>query len=146
MPTDTARVERDRPLECALCHADESVEQIVKTMERWWDRRYDRARLRQLYGADLGVSPLRATLLGGLPHEQAVAAAVAAENQREELLPLVTTVLANDYPLVRYFAKRAADKLAHAPLPVDPGAPRAEIERAIQAWNRTRTAPSSDAH
>jgi predicted CXXCH cytochrome family protein len=141
-PTDTARVERDRPLECALCHADKSVEQIVQTMERWWNRRYDRGRLKQLYGADLSTSPLRATLLGGLPHEQAIAAAVAAENQREELLPLVTTVLESDYPLVRYFAKRAAEKLAHEPVPVDPGAPRADIERGIRAWNQARTAPS----
>jgi predicted CXXCH cytochrome family protein len=143
-PTDAARVEGDRPLECALCHADKSVDQIVSTMERWWNRRYDRGRLQKLYGADLSIAPLRATLLGGLPHEQAVAAAVAAENGRDELLPLVTTVLESDYPLVRYFAKRAAEQLAHAPVPVDPGAPRADIARAIEAWNRARAAPTSD--
>lgn len=140
-PTDVARVEHDRPLECALCHADKSVDQIVKTMERWWNRRYDRARLTELYGGDLSVGALRATLLGGLPHEQAVAAAAAADQRRTELLPSVTGVLGNEYPLVRYFAKRAADQLAHAPLPVDPGAPRAEIERALEAWNRARTPP-----
>jgi hypothetical protein len=58
------------------------------------------------------------------------------------LVPLVTTVLESDYPLVRYFAKRAAEKLAHEPVPVDPGAPRADIERGIRAWNQARTAPS----
>jgi hypothetical protein len=140
-PTNVARVEHDRPLECALCHADKSVDQIVKTMERWWNRRYDRARLTELYGADLSISALRATLLGGLPHEQAVAAAAAANQQRTELLPSITAVLGNEYPLVRYFAKRAADQLADAPLPVDPGAPRADIERALDAWKLTRTPP-----
>lgn len=140
-PTDAARVEHDRPLECALCHADKSVDQIVKTMERWWSRRYDRARLTALYGADLRVSALGATLLSGLPHEQAVAAAAAANQHRDELLPAVTGVLTNDYPLVRYFAKRAADQLSHTLLPVDPGAPRADIEKALEAWNRTRASP-----
>ena len=32
-PTDAARVEKDRPLECALCHADKSVASLVSTME-----------------------------------------------------------------------------------------------------------------
>jgi predicted CXXCH cytochrome family protein len=44
-PTDRERVEGDRPLECALCHADRSVDQIVKTMERFWGKRYYRAAL-----------------------------------------------------------------------------------------------------
>ena len=42
-PTDAARVERDRPLECALCHADRSVASLVGDMERLWGKRYDRA-------------------------------------------------------------------------------------------------------
>src|SRR5262249_30016869 len=50
-PTDRARVEGDRPLECALCHADRSVGELVETMERWWGKRYDRAALRALYGS-----------------------------------------------------------------------------------------------
>ena len=44
-PTDPARVERDRPLECALCHADKSVDALVGTMEPWWGKRYDREAL-----------------------------------------------------------------------------------------------------
>ena len=59
-PTETAKVEGDRPLECALCHADKSVESLVATMEAWWHKSYDRARLRALYGADLRT-PIRSS-------------------------------------------------------------------------------------
>lgn len=110
-PNDPARVEADRPLECALCHTDRSVDQIVSTMERWWGNRYDRAKLERLYGADLRINALRATLLGGLPHEQATAAAVAATHARADLLPLVLDVMKSDYPLVRYYARAAAQRL-----------------------------------
>ena len=37
-PTETAKVEGDRPLECALCHGDKSVETLVATMEAWWHK------------------------------------------------------------------------------------------------------------
>ena len=46
-------------------------------MEKWWGKRYDRAQLKQLYGADLRENPIRITLLGGKPHEQALAADIA---------------------------------------------------------------------
>ena len=45
-PTDPKRALADRPLECALCHADYSVERIVAQMEAWWGKTYDRAALR----------------------------------------------------------------------------------------------------
>ena len=48
------------------------------TMERWWGKRYDRARAAPLYG-DLDARPLVATLARGKPHEQAVALAVLGE-------------------------------------------------------------------
>ena len=35
-PTEPARVLGDRPLECALCHADASVRHLVDAMEAWW--------------------------------------------------------------------------------------------------------------
>src|SRR5262249_40858254 len=72
-PTDPRRVLGDRPVECALCHADQSVEGLVSTLERWWGKHYDRAALRALYGDDLSINALRATLARGKPHEQAVA-------------------------------------------------------------------------
>lgn len=133
-PSDAERVEHDRPLECALCHGDQSVERIVNTMERWYGMRYDRSKLRALYGHDLRIDPLRATLLGGLPHEQAIAAALAASAGRKDLTALVVGVLHNEYPLVRYYGKHAAEKLLGAPLPIDPGAPAAEIRRALTAF------------
>ncbi len=72
-PTDPARVYGDRPLECALCHADKSVASLASTMESWWGKRYDRSLLTKQYG-DLSAPVMRATLERGKPHERAVAA------------------------------------------------------------------------
>jgi predicted CXXCH cytochrome family protein len=74
LPDDPARVERDRPLECALCHPGKTVSELVGSMESWWGRRYDRVALAGLYG-DLDARPLEATLVRGKAHEQAVALA-----------------------------------------------------------------------
>jgi hypothetical protein len=106
-PADRARVEGDRPLECALCHADQSVAWAVETMERWWGRSYDRDRLSRLYGDDLTVEPLRATLRRGKPHERAVAAAVLGDANARAAAREIAALLADPYPLVRYFAAQA---------------------------------------
>jgi predicted CXXCH cytochrome family protein len=66
-PNDPARVERDRPIECALCHVDKSVSDLVGKMEAWWGRKYDRAALTDLYGK-LDALPLQATLMRGKAH------------------------------------------------------------------------------
>jgi predicted CXXCH cytochrome family protein len=119
-PTDAARVEHDRPLECALCHADRSVEALVTTMERWWQKSYDRAALRALYGDDLGVSPLLATVVNGKPHEQMTAAGVLGERGSAQAARALVPLLGSEYPLVRYWARAAAERLlGGAPLPVD---------------------------
>jgi hypothetical protein len=102
-PTDRERVEGDRPLECALCHVDRSVEQIVLTMERFWQRRYDRKKLRRLYGADLSINALRATLLGGKAHEKL--AALGSLPLTEASAPALRRALDNEYPLVGLFAR-----------------------------------------
>lgn len=133
-PTERRRVEADRPVECALCHADQSVEGLVSTMERWWGKRYDRAALRALYGDDLSVNALRATLARGKPHEQAVAIAVLGEARDRSAIPLLAAQLSHDYPLVRYFAQRALETVTGAPVPIDVGAPAAEVRRAAAAW------------
>jgi predicted CXXCH cytochrome family protein len=122
-PTDRERVEHDRPLECALCHADRSVEQIVLTMERLWNKRYDRKALHRLYGADLGINGIRAALLGGKAHEQAVGVAVAGERRSVDLLPAVVLQLDNPYPLVRFFATQAIERITARKLAVDLHAP-----------------------
>jgi predicted CXXCH cytochrome family protein len=133
-PTAPARVTGDRPLECALCHADKSVEQLVSTMEQWWNKTFDRAPLRALYGEDLGVNALRATLLRGKPHEQAAAASVFGEVRDRKQLSILAPLLAHDYPLVRYFVKRALEKITGTPVDVDVNRPAAEVLRDAQAW------------
>lgn len=133
-PTERRRVEADRPVECALCHADRSVEALVSTMEAWWGKRYDRAALKRLYGDDLGVDALRATLERGKPHEQAVAIAVLGEARDRGAVPAIAAQLAHDYPLVRYFAQRALQTITGAPVAIDVGAPADEVRQAAAAW------------
>ncbi|HET7545794.1 MAG TPA: cytochrome c3 family protein, partial [Polyangiaceae bacterium] len=133
-PTDRERVEGDRPLECALCHTDKSVDELVSTMERFWHTRYDRTALRRLYGQDLRVNALEATLRYGKPHEQGTAVAVAGRDRRRDLLPLVSQQLANEYPLVRYFARHAIERITDAPLPVDMNLTGAEVLERAQAY------------
>jgi predicted CXXCH cytochrome family protein len=141
-PTEPRRVLGDRPVECALCHADASVERLVSTMERWWGKRYDRAALRALYGDDLSVNALRATLQRGKPHEQAVAIAVLGESRDRSAIPALAAQLSHDYPLVRFYAQRALQRLTGAPVPIDVGASAAEVRRAADAW-LTHGVPSS---
>ncbi len=105
-PTDSARVLGDRPLECALCHADRSVIQLVDAMEAWWPVRYPRQRLEELYGS-LQANVMRTTLERGKPHEQAVAIAVLGEAGARDAAPLVARSLLSEYPLVREWAKRS---------------------------------------
>jgi predicted CXXCH cytochrome family protein len=133
-PTEARRVEGDRPLECALCHAGKTVEGLVATMERWWGKRYDRKALRALYGDDLAVDALRATLERGKPHEQAVAIAVLGDAGDRSVIPALAAQLSHDYPLVRYFAQRALEHLTGQPLAIDVGAPAAEVRRAADDW------------
>ncbi|HXN31822.1 MAG TPA: cytochrome c3 family protein, partial [Polyangiaceae bacterium] len=109
-PTDPARVLGDRPLECALCHADESVRALVGAMEAWWPVRYPRQRLAELYGG-LDVNAMRATLALGKPHERVVAMATLAETGERDAAPLIEHELSSDYPLVREWAQRALDRL-----------------------------------
>jgi predicted CXXCH cytochrome family protein len=122
-PTDPARVLGDRPLECALCHADRSVASLVDSMEKLWPVRYPRQRLTELYGS-LDANVLRATLERGKAHEQAVAIGVLGEAKARDAAPLVARQLSNEYPLVREWARRALDAMgvpADAPTPAPPG-------------------------
>jgi predicted CXXCH cytochrome family protein len=135
---DRERVERDRPLECALCHPDRSVESLVEQTEKWWGRRYSRSRLRRLYGADLSVNAIRATLAWGQPHEQAVAAAVLGETGDRAQARAVAGLLAHPYPLVRYFAAQAlADLVGEWPA-VDLDAEAPSIQAQARAWLEER--------
>lgn len=130
-PTEIARVEGDRPLECALCHTGETVASLVGTMERWWGKRYDRARLVALYGS-LDARPLDATLTRGKAHEQATAIAVLGETRAAAALPAVARQLTNPFPLVRYYARRAVEDIRGTPCALDLDRPVAEIEAAAR--------------
>ncbi len=139
-PTEPRRVTQDRPLECALCHADKSVEDIVSTMEQWWRKRYDRAPLKALYGDDLTVNALRATLLRGTPHEQAAAIGVLGEVHDATAVPALVPMLSHEYPLVRYYAQRALQRITGDPVAIDVGASAADVAAAAQAWLTARSA------
>ena len=122
-PTEPARVLGDRPLECALCHADASVRHLVDTMEAWWpQQRYPRQRLEELYGS-LDANVMRATLERGKAHEQAVAIGTLAEAHARDAAPLIARQLGNEYPLVREWARRALDALG---TPATGGPPRTQ--------------------
>ena len=140
-PTETRRVLGDRPLECALCHADQSVEQIVSTMEQWWGKHYDREALKSLYGQDLSVNALRATLVFGKPHEQAAAIITLGNAKDRTAIAAIEPMLWHDYPLVRYFAQRALQTITGDPVAIDVGGAAADVKRAADAW-LTRAAAS----
>jgi hypothetical protein len=129
-PTDRERVEGDRPLECALCHADKSVAALVGDMERLWGKHYDRAKLRALYG-DLEGNALLLTLERGRPHEQVTAAMVLAEYKVSSAAPRVARLLASPYPLARRFAAQALAAMLDKPCAVDVDAPAADTKQAL---------------
>jgi predicted CXXCH cytochrome family protein len=131
-PDDPVRVEHDRPLECALCHADKTVADLVGTMERWWGRRYDRAMLQVLYGS-LDALPLDATVDRGKAHEQAVAVAALGSAHATRATAAVARQLVNPFPLVRYYARRALAALRGADCAIDLDRPASEIADAVRA-------------
>jgi predicted CXXCH cytochrome family protein len=131
-PTDRVRVEQDRPLECALCHADRSVGRLVDDMERLWGKRYDRAALARLYGG-LDANPLIATVERGKAHEQAPAIAVLGEQRVQGALAAVARQLVHPIPLVRYYARRAVEAIRGAPCAVEVDLDRTTPEIAAAA-------------
>lgn len=141
-PTDRDRVEKDRPLECALCHADKPASALVATMERWWGKAYDRAALTALYGT-LDASPILTTLIRGKPHEQMTAAAVLGERGARAQAPLLAPLLASEYPLARYYARAAIEALVQKPLPIDLDGDPGAIAQEATPWlqEASRAAP-----
>lgn len=131
-PTDRARVEGDRPLECALCHVDRTVEGLVTDMERLWNKRYDRAKLRALYG-DLEQNALLATLQHGRPHEQVAAAMTLADHPVPGAAPLLSSLLESPYPLARRFGAKALGRLRGQPCNVDVDASPDQIRAELLA-------------
>jgi hypothetical protein len=134
-PTDPARVLGDRPLECALCHGDKSVEELASTMERWWPERYDRAILRATYG-DLSTPVLRATLERGKPHEKAVALSLLGERRDRTAGEAFLGELDDPYPLLRQYAGDALRSTYGAACDLDFAAAPARRERAVERCAR----------
>src|SRR5206468_2021733 len=83
-------------------------------------------------GRGLSVNALEATLKFGKPHEQGTAVALAGRDQRRDLLPLVVATLDDEYPLVRYFARHAIERITGAPLPIDLNAPGADVVKSAE--------------
>ena len=112
LPDDPARVERDRPLECALCHADKTVGELVA---------HDGA----LVGAQRTIARALATLYGEPRRAPAAGDARRAARRTSRrsrwrrsarrastaALPGVARQLVNPFPLVRYYARRALEAL-----------------------------------
>jgi len=132
-PTDRARVEGDRPLECALCHANKTVSELVTTMETWWGKKYDGGALKELYG-DLDASVVLATLDRGKPHEQAVAIALAGENNLRPAVPNLVRHVTHPVPLLRYWVVDALAKMFGAEPPIDLHRDNAQIEQQTKKW------------
>jgi predicted CXXCH cytochrome family protein len=136
-PTDAERVLLDRPMECALCHQDATVEFLAKTMERWWNKHYERTALTKLYGT-LDANVLLATAERGKPHEQGVAFHALGRAGHASAVPVLAAQLRHPIPLVRGYAKRALDAISGREIPVDIDADGAVIEAQTKAWLRSR--------
>lgn len=132
-PTEKRRVENDRPIECALCHADRSAESLVSDMERMFGKSYDRRELAVLYG-DLRDNLLVSTLRRGRPHEQVVAIAVLGQNKRKDAAPLIAQQLVHPLPIVRYYALVALEQILGTAATFDLHQENTRIEAAAQRW------------
>lgn len=136
-PTDPERVHLDRPLECALCHADATVGSIASTMEKWYGKKIDRDALTKLYGS-LEANVIAATAERGRPHEQAVAFHVLGEAKDESAIPLLAASLTHPYPIVRTYAKRALENITGGPVAIDLDRDDDEITAAARRWLEAR--------
>jgi hypothetical protein len=118
-PTDRERVERDRPMECALCHADKTVGALLGDIARLWGKRYDPGAIQKLYGST-DANVLIATVERGYAHEQAAAIGAAGERRATAAAPAVAREIErNTYPLVRYYAAVALAAIEGRPVPRD---------------------------
>jgi predicted CXXCH cytochrome family protein len=131
-PTDSAKM-LDRPLECALCHGDWTIEKTAGEMERLWGKHIDRAILDGLYGR-LDQNILDATLARGKAHEQVVAMTLLAERRERRAIKPIAAELLNDYPLVRFYAEHALERITGETSPMDMYATDDEIRAAANTW------------
>src|SRR5262249_53001329 len=113
--------------------ADRSVESLVADMERLFGKRYDRAALRERYG-DLSENVMTATLLRGKAHEQVVAIGVLGEARRREAAPQLLRQLVHPYPILRYYALDALERIVGEKAPFDLHQDNARILDEARRW------------
>jgi hypothetical protein len=88
--------------------------------------------LRQLYGADLSVNTLGATLERGKAHERDVAIdRLGHAPATDESTARLRSAMTDDYPLLRFFAKAALERRLGRRLDDDPQASTTEIEQQL---------------
>ena len=109
-------------------------------MERWWGgagggkgKRFDRAAIKALYGDDLDKPTMALTLARGRAHEKAVAMITLGKARSRAALPAIIDELANAYPLVRYFAREAIQRITGKPLRIDMSLPGATLRARARA-------------
>jgi hypothetical protein len=86
------------------------------------------------------LNPLRLALLGGKPHEQALAADAAVRQGLADTTFAIVSLLSSQYPLVRYFARHSLERRFGEPMTIDMNLPATELERAGRAWLAQRPA------
>lgn len=134
-PTDRDIVERDRPLECALCHEKKTVREILGDMKKFWGMSYDETKMRELYGENLDQNAILATLALGKPHEKAPALFVAGRAKMNAAARYAEEELTGPYPIVRGYALRALESITGEAAPFDPLAEDdAKIAEEARAW------------
>ncbi|HEY1957903.1 MAG TPA: cytochrome c3 family protein [Polyangiaceae bacterium] len=131
-PNEPAKM-LDRPLECALCHGDWTVRKTADEMEKLWGKRIDRAVLDGVYG-DLDQNVLDATLARGKPHEKAVAMSLLGDRKDKRAARAISAELLNEYPLVRFYAERALERISGDPSPIDLNADDPTIRAQASEW------------
>jgi len=133
-PNDKTKVERDRPLECALCHHDKTVRTLVDQMEAWWpDRTFDRKALEELYGG-LDENPMLFTLGMGKAHEQAVAIWTVGDKRFRPAVPYLARLVTHPYPILRYYVVQALERIFDDKAPFDLHRENADITKDARAW------------
>ena len=75
-----------------------------------------------------------ATLIWGNPHEQMTAAAVLGEQGRRRQAPLLVPLLSSEYPLARFYARAAIERLVHGTFPIDLDGDPETVQRTARAW------------
>ena len=131
-PTDREK-QKDRPLECALCHVDKTVASILDTLETWYGKKYDRTLPTFLYGS-LDANVMQATLDLGKAHEKAVALHLLGEARSKQSVQAMARELTNEYPLVRTYAKSALEKTLGQKSPIDLNVTDDEIRATADEW------------